>query len=319
MERRVIVELNNMPLVSIPVVTYNSSKFVLETLESIKAQTYQNIELIISDDCSKDNTVELCRKWVEENKERFVRTQIITSKKNTGVSANLNRAETVCQGEWVKGIAGDDLLMSDCVECCVKYVIDNPNIYFLFARVIGFNQDGIVKDCLKDFLDDSFFLLSAEKQYERLVIHGNCLPAPTFFYSNIIKQETNFTNDESIPLCEDLPKWINLTKLGYKLYMMDKEIVKYRMHNTSLSNECTNVLFKKSQAMTYLKYRFKPHLCKAPRQALFCFLSIKRFLGNNILFSCLLFIYEILERSYRLLVCSQPIDKSYKRYYNPKS
>ena len=88
MERRVIVEMNNQPLVSVPVITYNSSKFVLETLESIKAQTYQNIELIISDDCSTDNTVELCQKWVEENKERFVRTQIITSDLNTGVSAN---------------------------------------------------------------------------------------------------------------------------------------------------------------------------------------------------------------------------------------
>lgn len=317
MERRVIVELNNKPLVSVPVITYNSSKFVLETLESIKAQTYQNIELIISDDCSTDNTVELCRKWVEENKERFVRTQIITSEQNTGVSANLNRAEAACQGEWVKGIAGDDLLMPDCVESCVKYVIDNPNIYFLFARVIGFNQHGIVKDCLKDFLDDSFFLLSAEKQYERLVIHGNCLPAPTFFYNNIIKRENNLTNDESIPLCEDMPKWINLTKLGFKLYLMDKEIVKYRMHNTSLSNEGTNVLFKKSQAIIYLKYRFKSHLHKEPRQALFCFLSLKRFTLNSSFFSCLLSIYELLEKPYRMITHSKPIDKSYKHYFNP--
>ena len=54
-----MVEENN-PLVSINVITYNSSKFVLETLESAKAQTYQNIELIVSDDCSTDNTVEIC-------------------------------------------------------------------------------------------------------------------------------------------------------------------------------------------------------------------------------------------------------------------
>ena len=59
------------PLVSIIVITYNSSKYVLETLESAKAQTYQNIELIVTDDCSNDNTVEICRKWIEENKERF--------------------------------------------------------------------------------------------------------------------------------------------------------------------------------------------------------------------------------------------------------
>ena len=65
MERFVIMEMNNQPLVSVPVITYNSAKFVLETLESIKAQTYQNIELVISDDCSTDNTVQICRDWVD--------------------------------------------------------------------------------------------------------------------------------------------------------------------------------------------------------------------------------------------------------------
>ena len=56
------------PLVSINITTYNSSKFIIETLESAKMQTYQNIELIVSDDSSVDNTVELCKKWIEKNK-----------------------------------------------------------------------------------------------------------------------------------------------------------------------------------------------------------------------------------------------------------
>ena len=79
------------PLVSIIVITYNSSKYVLETLESAKAQTYQNIELIISDDGSQDETVELCEKWLAENKDRFIDSQIITVEKNTGIPANCNR------------------------------------------------------------------------------------------------------------------------------------------------------------------------------------------------------------------------------------
>jgi alpha-1,3-rhamnosyltransferase len=55
---------NQKPLVSVVIITYNSSKYVLETLESAKAQTYQNIELIVSDDCSTDDTVEKCREWI---------------------------------------------------------------------------------------------------------------------------------------------------------------------------------------------------------------------------------------------------------------
>src|SRR5450759_2313112 len=101
---------HDQPLVSIIVVTYNSSKYVLETLESAKAQTYQNIELVVSDDCSTDDTVEICRKWIEENNDRFVRTTLVTSPENKGIPANCNRGIKASKGEWIKLIAGDDLL-----------------------------------------------------------------------------------------------------------------------------------------------------------------------------------------------------------------
>ena len=58
-------------LVTVVVVTYNSSKYVLETLDSIFEQTYKNIELIITDDGSSDNTVELCREWLTHYGDRF--------------------------------------------------------------------------------------------------------------------------------------------------------------------------------------------------------------------------------------------------------
>ena len=97
-------------LVSVRVVSYNSAQTILDTLESIRKQTYQNIELIVSDDCSKDNTVELVYNWLEANKSRFVRTELITVPFNTGTSANVNRSIKACHGEWIKGIAADDIL-----------------------------------------------------------------------------------------------------------------------------------------------------------------------------------------------------------------
>ena len=93
------------PLVSICVITYNSSKTVLSTLESIKAQSYSNIELVISDDCSPDNTVEIVQQWLEENKSWFIRTELITVEKNTGVTGNVNRSCKNTQGKYVKPIA----------------------------------------------------------------------------------------------------------------------------------------------------------------------------------------------------------------------
>ena len=250
--------MNNQPLVSVPVITYNSSKFVLETLESIKAQTYQNIELIISDDCSTDNTIELCQKWVEKNKDRFIRTQIITSEMNTGVSANLNRAETACQGEWVKGIAGDDLLMPNCIIDCVEYVQQHSDIIYLFGRIEAF---GSIEERNEYFtnevFDYSFFDLDVKGQFEQLVFGHNSVPAPTCFYNREKSIDLGIINDERIPLLEDWPKWISILRKGVKLYAIEKVLVRYRIHNGSLST--TNkgsVKMMESMQLFNLYYRY---------------------------------------------------------------
>lgn len=258
MERRVSVEMNNQPLVSVPVITYNSAKFVLETLESIKAQTYQNIELIISDDCSTDNTVELCQQWVEENQERFVRTQIITSDMNTGVSANGNRGRDACQGEWIKGIAGDDLLMPNCVEDCVEYVQQHPNVIYLFGRIEAFGaSEEQNRHFAENVFDYSFFDLDIDGQLERLVFGSNCVPASTCFYNRQKAIDLGIRNDERIPLLEDWPKWINILEKGVKLEFMDKTLVKYRIHNTSIStSSCASVRFVESNYLFDLYYRY---------------------------------------------------------------
>jgi len=225
--------MENQPLVSVPVITYNSSKYVIETLESIKAQTYQNLELIVSDDCSTDNTVELCRNWIDKNKGRFVRTELLTVEKNTGVSGNCNRAQEACRGEWVKGIAGDDLLVPECVEVCIKYVTDYPNTIFLFGRQKAFGAEEERCNQIDDVFDYSFFKLTQEEQLHRLIFDGNCVPATTAFYNNKSFAETGVKNDERIPLLEDWPKWINLLKAGVKFNFIDMKLVKYRLGGVS--------------------------------------------------------------------------------------
>ena len=63
--------MENIPLISVVVLTYNSSLYITETLNSIKDQTYDNIELIITDDCSTDSTLIICEDWINLNKSRF--------------------------------------------------------------------------------------------------------------------------------------------------------------------------------------------------------------------------------------------------------
>lgn len=247
-------------LVSIAVVTYNSARTVLETLNSIKMQTYPNIELIISDDCSTDNTVEICHEWLEKNGTRFARTELLTVPQNTGVSANINRSEKACLAEWCKGIAGDDILMPNCIQDCVDYITVHPDTIYLVGRMEGFGRSQEeVNEYMNRCFDYSFFDLSADEQYRRLVFRGNCVPAPAVFYNIKRVQELNITNDERIPMVEDYPKWMNVTKKGIRLHGLDKTIVRYRLSENSISTTSTPSLrTKKSGALIYIYYQFKP-------------------------------------------------------------
>lgn len=227
------------PLVSIAVITYNSAVTVIETLDSILSQTYLNLELIISDDCSTDNTVTICRKWLDNNAARFVRTVLIESPVNTGISANCNRAEDACNGGWEKLLAGDDLLLPECVETYMKFVVERKNIPCVFSRALCFSAiDG--KDINNDTLFDySFFSLSREKQLERLLYKSNCVPAATVFFNLALMRRLGIRNDERIPLLEDLPRWINILNSGYRLEFLDRKLVKYRVFDGVSTNEAS--------------------------------------------------------------------------------
>ncbi|WP_448522236.1 glycosyltransferase family 2 protein, partial [Schleiferia thermophila] len=202
------------PLVSIIVITYNSAKFVLETLESAKAQTYQNIELIISDDASTDNTVEICRQWVEENKERFIRTEIITVPENTGIPANCNRGVKAAKGEWVKLIAGDDALLENCVE---KYIIkakENPEIEVMHSNVIHYRGFLIEEFRLPAFNSRSLKInqpdISAKEQFE-ILLRCNKVWAASLFLKKTIYEKVG-PYDESVKYWEDRPMLLKITR-----------------------------------------------------------------------------------------------------------
>lgn len=290
----------SVSLVSVAVITYNSSKTIIDTLESIYYQAYPNIELIISDDCSTDNTVEICRVWVEQHVERFVRTKILTVARNTGVSANCNRAEAACQGEWIKELAGDDLLMPNGIGIYVDYITSHPSAIFVFARCESFGINEInVKRADSQFHYD-FFDLSLHEQYERLTLFGNCIPAATAFYNKSQIEKLGIRNDERIPLLEDWPKWINLIKAGVHFNFIDKVTVKYRVSETALSTNFNNFspAYRKSLQLMYIYYQFPEEYKKSDdrRATIYKYLQMRNKIANNSL--C----WRIICKLYKVLV-----------------
>lgn len=236
---------SDLPLVSIIVITYNSAKYVLETLESAKAQTFENIELIVSDDSSSDNTVEICRNWIEANKERFVRTELISIEKNAGIPANCNRGVKAAHGEWVKLIAGDDILDAKCIQLNIEYINTNLNAKVVISNIVTFQYDSHnIKNGKKHIpnnLDTLKGTTNAKIQYRALLYQyfGN---SPSLFILKAIITEIGY--DENIQFMEDFPFALNATKLGYTFNYLDAVTVYYRFSDKSVyGSKSSRILF----------------------------------------------------------------------------
>lgn len=229
-----------LPLVTVAVISYRAADYVIETLESIKSQTYQNIELIVSDDASPDDTAVLCKEWLRVNKDRFVRTELIESKTNGGVVVNCNRALNATKGEWFKIIGSDDVLFPDAIEKMIKYAEENKEATFMFGDQIYFNdsltnkQSYKVKklDLLRTCCGDG---VTAKDQYHILTkVFFGCAAA-SIGKTSMIKNIGGFDERWSV---EDWPLYINITKNGYKIYHIDEVLVYRRIHSSSIMREC---------------------------------------------------------------------------------
>ena len=229
----------NDVLISIIVLTFNSSLTVIETLDSIKEQTYSNIELIITDDGSSDTTIDICRKWLDLNGKYFNNNQLITVKCNTGTPASCNRALNASNGEWIKIIAGDDVLKKECIKVNIKYISTNREIEILQTDAdmyIDFFEEANFKSTIPTNFKEFFDLKEGKDQYDFLKNVGYALCTPAIFLKkSIVEKVGGF--DERFRFLEDLPLWLNLTKANKKFYYHPVSTVNYRSHDKSVAKD----------------------------------------------------------------------------------
>ncbi len=228
----------NNSLVSIVVITFNSSKYVLETLNSVRDQTYEQIELIISDDCSDDETVEICNQWIAKHKCRFTEIKLIVSDRNTGIAQNCNRGILVSKGEWIKIIAGDDALEPDIISCYINFSRSTKGVVAITSQMQAYKDlfcpDNILK--IKSAANRKFNSPEtvAHDQF-KILLRYNCVSAPTVMLKKEILEKLGGF-DENFPFLEDWPMWLSMTNAGYKMHYVDKISVKYRIHASSIQN-----------------------------------------------------------------------------------
>ncbi len=250
------------PLVSVIVMTYNSAKYVLETLESTRAQTYSNLELIVTDDCSGDNTVDLVESWLAIHKGRFINSAVVTTPVNTGIPANCNRGVIKSDGEWVKIIAGDDILTDTCVASFIGEVKENRDLKFIASDMQYINADGETtenKDLRYNAIRGYFFSLKAEEQLKIYARFPLFLNSPSFFMHKPTLQSIDYF-DEEFRIYDDLPLIFKILQKGIRIDYIDKKTVKYRIYEDSLSrtnSKVTSDIRIKEQKGCFKKYRKK--------------------------------------------------------------
>lgn len=223
---------NLTPKISIVVVTYNSGKYVTETLDSIANQSYTGeIQLIVSDDCSQDDTVLICKNWLRDHKDRFPDATIILSTSNTGISGNYNRALKEVNGLWVKYIAGDDILTPDCM---LEFVAETfrTDDKFIMCRLQPFDSDG---DRAPRMRAEGIMECDVKGQEKVLSELSYIIEGPSFFLETATLRQLG-AFDEAYPYVEDWPLAMKYAYNGYHIHLLKKELVRYREYQ-SVSKE----------------------------------------------------------------------------------
>ena len=114
------------PKVSICVPTYNGEKYLPDCLESIISQTFSDFELLIIDDCSNDNTVNIIQNYAEKDR----RIRLIQNRQNLGLIGNWNRCLENAYGEWIKFVFQDDMIAPNCLAAMLQASRNNVPIIF---------------------------------------------------------------------------------------------------------------------------------------------------------------------------------------------
>ncbi len=206
------------PLVTIVVPCYNHAKYIEETIKSIVNQTYKNIELIVIDDGSKDNSVQVIKSLVKVYDFTFI------ARENRGLSKTLNEGINLAKGKYFSACASDDKLVLNKIELQVAFMEQNSNCGMCYAKTIFFDDEG----------NEQKENISKPKSgwiFNELLAE-NFIPAVTqFIRKDVLLKVGKF--DETLKI-EDWDMWLRIAK-EYKIGYVDKYLAYYRRHDDNVS------------------------------------------------------------------------------------
>ena len=207
---------SDTPVVSIIILCYNQENIIGRAIESVLLQTYKNIQLVIVDDCSKDNSRQVIENWAQKYPEKI---KTFFQPSNAGHPANMNTGYKLCDGELITFCDGDDWLFPKSVETQVDFLKNNPDYDLVFTNFSYHDIEGkfikvwagqYEKIPSGDIFTDLFSLNYPESVHPHFEMTSKKIIEETGFY------------DESIPIWVDWDFRLRLAakyKCGYCSYV----------------------------------------------------------------------------------------------------
>lgn len=213
------------PLVSVLMSSYNHERYVRDSVMSVLTQTYDNIELIVIDDGSRDATAAIIESLLAEAKARG-KTMSFRAKTNSGLSDTLNQCLAQATGKYICQLGSDDLMPPDKTAKQVAFMEANPDVAVSGGNALNIDSDGVIIDKRQRFPKQR------EISFENLFANtGPGIVASTcMIRRDVLEKEGGW--DPAIPL-EDMYMWFKLTSRGYRMVGLNDVLLYYRKHETN--------------------------------------------------------------------------------------
>jgi len=248
------------PLVTVIIPLFNAQDYIAQTIESVISQTYQNWELIIVDDCSTDNSIEIVKGY--ETKDR--RIKLIELKSNFGGPARpRNIGLDISNGEYLAFLDADDVWLKDKLQVQVREMeLNNLDFTSTDSNFIDINNNDTIINKYKIIV-----FLKKLKSKAKLsdVIKGNFIRTSSVIISK--KFISKFDENKDFIGVEDLYLWMKiLNDKNVKYRYISEKLIKYRISSLSLSergqnqkqairaNLCILKFILENQKYVYIKY-----------------------------------------------------------------
>lgn len=209
--------MDDYGLVSIITPTWACAPFICETIRSIQAQTYQNWELLIQDDCSTDNTLEVVKPYMEMDS----RIKYECNPTNSGAAVTRNNALCRAKGRWIAFLDSDDLWMPEKLEHQLKFMVEN-GYAFSYHEYTEMSEDG----------KDLGIYVSGLPKVGKFAMYACCWPGCLAVMYDASKIGLIQIND--VKKNNDTAMWLKVIQKA-DCYLLKENLAKYRRRKVSIT------------------------------------------------------------------------------------